>query len=176
MKHLSWKYIAGLIDGEGCLDFQINKSRYKKVDGSESVSTYITPRIRLALSEPSKFVLDLLQNQCGGNVWFSERQKQNPVWQNAYYWQLENSRCRATLQEVKQFLLIKKEQAEFLIWVIDNLRGKALKQQGIINIEAARQAAIEELKAMKRDPQRLSEKAVERIQKILNTEAIVQIT
>ncbi len=166
MKHISWKYIAGFVDGEGCLDFQLGRSRYQRADGTDAEYTYITPRLRIAQTLPGKQVLDLIANQCGGSVWLKSRSA-NPDWADAYYWQLENSRLRPVLQEVKQFLLIKRPQAELLIWVIDNLRGKQVKQAGYGNVDAARQCAIEELKAMKRDPQRLSERAIARIESVL---------
>jgi len=172
MKHISWKYIAGLIDGEGCLDFQVGHSRYTRADGSRSEYLYITPRLRVAMAENARYLIELLKNQCGGNVWKSERARMNENCQDAYYWQLENSRLRPVLQEIVKFLIVKKEQARFLIWLIDNMRGKQVKQHDMQNLDAARRVAREELKAMKRDPQRLSERAVEAVKAAL-TEATV---
>jgi hypothetical protein len=173
MKRLPWKYIAGLVDGEGCLDFQIERSKYEKVSGEISVSIYICPRLRIALSETCKFILDILQANHGGNVWCATR-RHNPNWHDAYYWQLENRRLRPFLQNIVNHMYLKKEQAKFLIWVIDNLRGKQIKQHGYENIDAARLCAKKELSAMKADPQRLSEVAVRNIIKILKADAIVQ--
>lgn len=173
MKRLSWKYIAGLIDGEGCLDFQFEKSRYTKVNGDESTSTYITPRLRIALTEPSKFILDILLANHGGNIWCATR-RHNPKWKDAYYWQLENRRLRPFLQNIANHMYLKKEQARFLIWVIDNLRGKQIKQAGYENVNEARLCAKKELSAMKADPQRLSEVAVRNVMKALQADAIVQ--
>lgn len=174
MKHLSWKYIAGLIDGEGCFDFQVGKSRYTRVDDSKATYLYLTPRLRIALAEPGAFVLELIRNQCGGNLWRDPRSRMNPDWQDAIYWQLENARLRAVLQEVHGHLYLKKEQARFLLWLIDNMRGKTVKQRGMMNLDAARRVAKEELKAMKRDPQRLSERAVAAVEAALATDAIAQ--
>lgn len=172
MKHISWKYIAGLIDGEGCLDFQVGHSRYTRADGSRAEYLYLTPRLRVAMAENAKFLLELLHNQCGGNVWTSPRSQRNENWQDAMYWQLENSRLRPVLQEIVQFLIVKKEQARFLIWLIDNMRGRQVTQYGMQNLDKARIVAREELKAMKRDPQRLSERAVNAVKAAL-TEATV---
>ena len=173
MKRLPWKYIAGFVDGEGCLDFQINKSKRTLKDGSISTSLYITPRCRIALSENCRFILEVLKANHGGNVWCATR-RHNPNWQDAYYWQLENSRLRGFLQNIVNHLHIKKQQARFLIWVIDNLRGKQVKQNGYGNIDAARQCAKKELSAMKVDPQRLSEVAAQNVLNILSAEATVQ--
>jgi hypothetical protein len=163
MKHISWKYIAGLIDGEGCLDFQVGHSRYNRADGSKAEYLYLTPRLRIAMAEPSRPLMEMLQNQCGGNIWTSPRSHRNENWQDALYWQLENSRLRPVLQETVKFLIIKKEQARFLIWLIDNMRGRQVRERGMKNLDQARHVAREELKAMKRDSQRLSERAVEAV-------------
>ena len=168
MKHLSWKYIAGLVDGEGCLDFQVGRSRYTRADGSNACYLYLTPRLRLALVASCRPLIDLLANQCGGNVFEDKRTKYNPNWQDALYWQLENTRLRGTLQRIIPFLHIKREQAKFLLWLIDNMRGKTVKQHGMEKLDAARRVAREEMKAMKRDPQRLSERAIENVLRTLD--------
>jgi hypothetical protein len=151
MKRLSWKYIAGLIDGEGCLDFQyICHQDYK----------HLAPRLRIQLTEPSKFVLENLQTNFGGNL--HARIMNNPNWQNSITWQIQGRRVRPILQNIVNHLLIKKEQARFLIWYIDNMMvGK--RQDTSPFMDECRQIAIDELKAMKRDPQRLTERAAQRI-------------
>ena len=147
MKRLSWKYMAGLVDGEGCLDVQV--THHKDYPGRP----YMSPRVRIALVEHSKFVLDMLQANHGGSVWDAKRANKNPVWQNAFYWQLQGKQARPYLQNIVNHLEIKKEQAKLLIWMIDNVMGKHVSDK-------LREHLNDEMKAMKRDPQRLSEKAV----------------
>jgi hypothetical protein len=159
MKRLSWKYIAGLVDGEGCLDVQI--THHRDYPGRP----YIRPRVRIALAAPSKFLLDILQANHGGSVWEAKRSSKNPVWQSAYYWALHGKQARPFLQNIVNHLEIKKEQAKLLLWMIDNVMGKHVAQE-------LREHLLDELKAMKRDPQRLSEAAVRKAQAIL-TDAIV---
>lgn len=157
MKRLSWKYIAGLIDGEGCIDFQCHVDQRNK-----EKRLYVVPRLRIALAENSLFLLEILKANHGGNLWTGQQNKEvNPNWQNAYYWQVQGKKMRPILQNIVNHLLIKKEQAKFAIWWVDNMMGK--QHNGNQDLEAIRQSARDELKAMKRDPQRLSEKAVERI-------------
>lgn len=155
MKHLSWKYIAGLIDGEGCLDFQITVERKK----TENIRRYNMIRVRLALTESCKFVLENFQNNFGGGLSYREGKGQ---WKGSWNWSLTGKRARGFLQNIFKHLLIKKEQAKFMIWYHDNVRGKILD-------EKVREIAREELKAMKVHPQRLSDWAVANV-----TEAIVQ--
>lgn len=150
MKHLSWKYVAGLVDGEGCIDIQASKGNY------------LTPRVRIALTEPGKEVIDLLYNNFSGHVY--ENIPSNENWAKSYRWELTGyHRTCPMLRNIVNHLIIKKEQAKLILWMESNLKGKWL------NVET-RQVAIEELKAMKRDPHRLSEKAQARL---LACEAIV---
>ena len=151
MKHLSWKYVAGLIDGEGCIDIQASKGNY------------LTPRVRVALTEPGKDVVELLKNNFGGHICINV--PDNTKWSTAYKWELCGyHRTCPLLRNIVNHLIIKKEQARLILWLESNLKGKWLNTE-------TRKVAIEELKAMKRDPHRLSEKAQS---KLLECEAIVE--
>ena len=147
MKRLPTKYLAGLVDGEGCIDIL---TPYKK---------YTSPRIRIALAEPSKFVLEMIQNSYGGHLY--KRESNNPLWQNIYSWELTGySKVCCLLREIKNFLYIKRQQAEFILKLENLIRGK-------VTNDDVREIVKEELKLMKRDPHRLSEKAVERLLQML---------
>lgn len=147
MKRLPTKYLAGLIDGEGCIDLQI------------SYGKYIRPRIRIALAEPSKFVLEMIQNTYGGHLY--KREVSNSDWQNSYSWELAGyGKVCCFLRNIKNFLYIKRQQAEFVLRLENLIRGKVLGDE-------PKRIAKEELKLMKKDPHRLSEKAVERILQVL---------
>ena len=147
MKRLPTKYLAGLIDGEGCIDLNI------------SYGKYIRPRVRIALAEPSKFVLDMIQNTYGGHLY--KREVTNPDWQNSYSWELAGyGQVCCFLRNIKNFLYIKRQQAEFVLELENLVRGKVLGDE-------PKRIAREELKLMKKDPHRLSEKAVERILQVL---------
>ncbi len=151
MKRLSWKYIAGLVDGEGCIDatlFRDKRMKHKPL--------YIRPRIRITFSENCRFVLDILKTNHGGSI--SVRISTNPNWQNAHTWTLEGRRLRPFLQNIAGHLEIKKQQAFLAIWIQDHLR-----KQGMQFAEEPKQCACKEMKAMKADPQRLSETAIQKI-------------
>lgn len=166
MKRLSWKYIAGLIDGEGCIDFQTVRHRHKRADGEAVEYFSIAPRVRVSLSEPGHGVLEMLHANHGGSL--DERKKSdNPSWSQAVTWNLGNRKARPFLQNIQNHLVIKQQQARFAIWVIDHLLGKRADGAGMGNLADARQRAILEMKAMKRDPQRLSERAASEVMKIL---------
>lgn len=147
MKRLSWKYIAGLIDGEGCIDFQF--SYHKDYPGRP----YIRPRCRISMSEPAKFLLDILHNNFQGDHHIIKRSFKSPNWANAYCWGLHGKKLRPFLQNIVNHLYIKKEQAKLAIWTIDNIMGKHVSNE-------LRQHLKNEMKAMKSDSHRLSETAV----------------
>jgi hypothetical protein len=157
MKRLSWKYIAGLVDGEGCIDCQHVR------DHRTRVYHYLRPRLRIALGLPGKHVLDIIKTNHGGNTYqkhLEGHEKYNPNWGSAFYWQLEGKRLRALLQNIVNHLEIKKEQAKLAIWILDNITGKQVTDE-------IRERLKDELKAMKRDPQRLSEQAVAEIKPLI---------
>lgn len=60
---------------------------------------------------------------------------------------------RALLQNIVSHMFIKKEQAKLAIWWVDNVSGKHVPEE-------IRKDAVNEFKLLKRDPQRLSERAI----------------
>ena len=143
MKRLSWKYIAGFIDGEGCIDIQKSKG------------DYIVPRLRIGLAEQGLEVLEILQANFKGSIY--KRESKNPNWCDAYSWEITGySRVCPLLRNIKNHLIIKQEQAKFILACEQHLKGKRLNNE-------VRKLVINEMKAMKRDPHRLSETAQESI-------------
>jgi len=153
MKRLSWKYIAGLVDGEGCIDARL--FRDKRIKGNP---LYIIPRARITLTENCSFVLDMLKENHGGHLGYRNLNKKNPNWQNAITWDLQGRKLRPFLQNIANHMYIKREQALLAIWIQDHLR-----KQGMQFAELPKQCANKEMKAMKADPQRLNEAAIRKI-------------
>jgi hypothetical protein len=155
MKRLPWKYIAGFVDGEGCIDFQ----QTKLTNGY----FILAPRVRVALSEPGLDVLKNLQNSFGGSIIKRNRKSSNPNWADAYSWELTGyKKVCMFLRNFVKHLIIKKEQARLLLWMETNMKGKKVGME-------ERQFAKDELSAMKKDPHRLSETAQERILEMLQS-------
>jgi hypothetical protein len=147
MKRVSWKYLAGLIDGEGCIDVQVTRG------------VYVRPRLRLGMASNTLALLGLIQNSLGGHI--EHRESKNPNWQDAVTlsWSGYRQAC-PILRNVVNHLFLKREQARFCLWLETNIKGKQVSTE-------VRDAIREELKLMKRDPHRLSEKAQERILQLL---------
>ena len=139
MKRLPWKYLAGFIDGEGCIDVQATK-----IKGRDTI--YIRPRLRISQAIYGKFLLDMMQNSLGG--YMCNREFDNPNWSNAasLEWAGYKQAC-PVLRNVVNHLFLKKEQARFCLWMEQNIKGQQVSTQ-------VRDVIREELKLMKRDPHR----------------------
>ncbi len=155
MKRYSWKYMAGLIDGEGCIDMQGSTDKRTGV-------YYCRPRLRMTLSgEVGEFLIPQFVANFGGHLDVKRRFEQNPNWQTAHTWLLTGKTpLRKFLQNIFKHLVIKREQAIFAIWWIDNMMGKQVAAE-------ARRLGVEELKAMKRSPHRLSDSAIQAISELM---------
>jgi hypothetical protein len=147
MKRVSWKYLAGLIDGEGCIDVQVTNGHY------------VRPRLRIGMANSALALLGLIQNSSGGHL--EKRTVDNPNWQDSttLSWVGYRQAC-PVLRNIVNHLFLKREQARLCLWMETNIKGKQVSTE-------VRDAIREELKLMKRDPHRLSEKAQERIQALL---------
>jgi intein/homing endonuclease len=159
MKRLSWKYIAGLFDGEGCLDIQVSKQNY------------ITPRVRMAMAEPGLGVLEMLSNTYGGNIYKRNRSSKNSDWMDAYSWEITSyKRCCYFLRQIVKHLEIKKEQARLILWCETHLKGMNYgKDEDPESLSQIRKFVRQEMSAMKRDPHRLSETAQDNILEMLQS-------
>lgn len=161
MKRLSWKYIAGLIDGEGCIDFQCHVNQQ---NGEPRL--YIVPRLRIGMSLPAKDVLEQLKLDLGGNVWIKKHTQENTNWAPHYYWQIQGKSLRPILQNIVNHLIIKREQARLCIWWIDRCMGRQFNK--LDQVIPIRQCARDELKAMKLDPHRLNGEAIKKIMQLID--------
>lgn len=160
MKRIAWKYLAGLIDGEGCIDVQVTRQ------------VYVRPRLRIAMADVGRELLTMCQANFGGHI--CQREFNNPEWSDPVSWEVSGySTACSLLRNIVNHLILKREQARFCLWMERNLKGQRVSAD-------VRDAVREELKLMKRDPHRLSEAAQDRIHKldpvlaIRNCDAIVE--
>jgi hypothetical protein len=144
MKRVSWKYLAGLIDGEGCIDLATTKVNNQ---------FYVQPRLRIALANNSRFLLEMCQLNFGGHL--EDRKSKVVNHQDSTSWVMRSYKQSCpVLRNVVNHLILKKEQARLCLWMETNLKGTRLQQDAL-------NAVREEFKLMKRDPHRLSEQAQE---------------
>lgn len=104
----------------------------------------------------------MLQTNHGGGCY---ERKGSGNHQDSVCWELSGYKLVCPfLRNFSNHLFLKKEQARFLLWMEQNIKGQQVGTE-------VRDAIREELKAMKLDPQRLSEKAQERIIKLLGCDS-----
>lgn len=93
-------YLAGIIDGEGCISFQVRKGRY------------VTPTIQITNTD-RRLTDWLLDHVDGGSVYRRPGYKQNH--KPTYLWRCAGRIARDVLGDVRPFLLIKAEQADVVM-------------------------------------------------------------
>lgn len=100
-----------------------------------------------------------LQANHGGHI--CRRESKNDNWSDSLSWEVCGFRqvC-PLLRNIANHMILKKEQARLCLWAETNLKGKHVTDE-------VRRLLQDELKAMKRDPHRLSEKAQEAITALL---------
>lgn len=153
---MSPEYLAGFFDGEGCIDTQ---RMYPNTTGRKRF--YCRPRVRVAMADSGRSVIDVLRREYGGHL--TSRKPQNARQQPSVSWELLNKEdILRVLGIMIPHLILKREQAKLAVWWYENASGRH-SNSGYPGIEAARHLFAEELKLMKLDPQRLSEEAAARI-------------
>jgi hypothetical protein len=110
-------------------------------------------------------MMQMLRARFGGHLVSRKAGKRNQ--QNS--WSLEwlnGAEMRRLLNLILPHLILKAEQAKLALWWLDNGSGRHTTA-GYVGMEQARAAFAEELRAMKVDPQRLSERAEKRIASLM---------
>jgi hypothetical protein len=149
------EYLAGLFDGEGCIDVQ----RMYPKDGKGRL--YVRPRVRICMSSSASSLLQKLHARFRGHL--AKRPAGGPNQQSSLSLEwLSESDIRSILTLILPLLELKAEQARLALWWLENAKGRQTTAS-YPGMEKARATFAEELAAMKRDPYRSSEQAIERI-------------
>src|SRR5262245_6335820 len=91
-------YVAGIIDGEGCICFSRTRSSY-------------FPRVLVV--NTCLELLERLQHTYGGDI-HENKYPAKRGWRTSYQWRLSHSRAVELLDQVYPFLIVKKAQAEVI--------------------------------------------------------------
>jgi hypothetical protein len=97
---LSLAYIAGFVDGEGCIG--TTRSGQHRL---------LIPRIMVVNTD--RRVLDALQRQFGGDV--AARKQQIAGWKPLIQWRICNGNALVFLRAIRPFLVLKADQADVLL-------------------------------------------------------------
>lgn len=159
-EQMSPDYLAGFFDGEGCIDTQRmynNSEKYGK-------TLYVRPRVRVAQSVVGECVLQKLHRRFGGHI--SRRVSAKANHRDSISLEfLSEADVTRVLDTMLPSLVLKREQARLVLWWYQNCKG--LDARSYSGIDTVRKMFANELRAMKHDPQRLSERAAQLIQTAL---------
>lgn len=92
---LTLDYIAGLFDGEGCLNLSASGKSYN---------------VSVTITNTSLPVLLKLKDQLGGSVSTLPRYREH--WRPAYVWELSSTPAEGLVRQLLPLLQIKREEAE----------------------------------------------------------------
>ena len=101
-------YIAGLIDGEGCIYICKEKKNGR----------VIRYRVRLQITNTNKLLIDFLKNSIGFG-YVTSGIKIRDGWKTRYDWIVMNGQARDVLNKCIPYLVIKKQQAELAFQFLD---------------------------------------------------------
>lgn len=106
---LSLPYVAGIVDGEGCISIHVNRSRAARFANQK-------PRVvmQLAVSNCCERLIDQLWFQFGGTKQ-KHLDRYNPRARDNWRWCLsEQAACRL-VEKLRPYLFVKQKQADLLL-------------------------------------------------------------
>jgi len=110
MKDETKIYLAGLIDGDGCITLSLTKRNFNR-------GICISPNIRIGLRENSGWLLEELQKETGiGKIYYSNKGKPDGICS----WQTTSTKDALLLaRTVLPYLRFKKEKCQKFIEIVD---------------------------------------------------------
>ena len=134
-KPLTAAYAAGLIDGEGCLYVQCQKTKKGR-----PIKPIYSIRLDIGMAVKALPLLEKLKVQYGGSL----RLKRKAIEKQAaiYYWTLSGKTLKVLLDEVAPYLIIKQEQAKHLLRLYQMKQDLKKGKQCRWTDEARRDAAV----------------------------------
>jgi hypothetical protein len=134
-------YIAGIVDGEGCITVS------RRYDPTCKLGFYLRPFITVANTD--KEMLSFCRDTTGAGrlIYYVSRQANH---RNAWRWNVWTQQAGDVLRVIVPYLITKRRQAELLLELID-LQAKKYGRTVVPASEKARRVEIEsEIKALNR--------------------------
>lgn len=133
-------YLAGLIDGEGCIDLHRRRASKR----TEQFEFYYVLRIRI--SNTAKGLIDWLTIRFGGHS--SEQKAKSKKWKKGYIWSIYGAKAKEILLKALPYLKVKKKQAELALVFQSTITYGPLALKG--EIVELRKTLYEEMKKLNR--------------------------
>jgi len=90
-------YVAGLIDGEGCIHLEVSQGRWYQ------------PRVSVGMTEPAFDLLTSLHKEWGGTLY--QMRKPTAKWAGAWTWHMTGHPAAKLLTAIQPYLRLKNDQA-----------------------------------------------------------------
>lgn len=129
-------YTAGIIDGEGCI--------FVGLRGGNTSANFV---LKVQVAVVDKPLTDWLHEHWGGTV--RVRKPSGKMLRESYEWTISAASAGSMLDEIKDYLVIKSEQAEI---ALDFQARKVMRGKGVLTEEelAVRARLAQELRDLKR--------------------------
>jgi len=113
----NYKYLAGIIDGEGCIGV------YKAKDKGKYLKYFVC----VVVKNTSEELIFWLKENFGGHIKFQKTK--NKKWKDCWGWHVNSKKAVTLLKKVLPYLIVKKEQAELSIKF-----QKKVKRYGVMGV------------------------------------------
>jgi len=105
-------YVAGIIDGEGCIEFKwTNRIRRDR----KGIPTYRTLIVRLEVPQVDGRLIDYLMETTQEGCRDIKRYPKNPTYQDQHRWRVGYHGVYRVLKQVYPYLIVKKEKAKLVV-------------------------------------------------------------
>ena len=101
---ITYQYLAGFLDGEGCFTINFSKSK-KRIQGQYSIF------VQVALTDFN--LLNEIKNQYGGSIYKMKRR--SPKHNNCWLWKVCSREAVKLVKNVYPYLILKKSQAKLIL-------------------------------------------------------------
>lgn len=141
MKKTDLAYLAGMLDGEGCI--QIHKSKRLKKDGNPSYT--LSVRVNMC----DKPIPLFLQFVFGGALNYVDKSRYGDKWRPQWHWYVSGQQAIECLKALLPYLRLKKAEAELAFYFWENKRHKVgyqVKSPEVSVLEEANYILMKKLK------------------------------
>ena len=105
-------YVAGIIDGEGCVEFKwVDRIRRDR----KGTPTYRTLIVRLEVPQVDKRLIDWLMEVTKEGTRDIKRYPKHPTYQDQHRWRVGYHGVYRVLKQVYPYLIVKKQKAKLVI-------------------------------------------------------------
>lgn len=141
ISEIDWARLAAYVDGEGCLSIAYSGGyNYGK-------STFY--RARLAIGQADVRLVNWLKTNFGGTLAVHIHPDQNRVSKRAvYYWSIEGQGMEEILKRIRQYLIVKVEQADLIMAMRQTMTFKSRRKvpQEVLDKRADIKKQLEHIK------------------------------